>query len=211
MYSADVLDKLIRIAQDHNVLCIADEVFTGFGRTGKIFASDYLVNKPDIMALSKGLTGGTLPLGVTSCSEKLIDAFKTADFTKTFFHGHSYTANPLACAAANASFNLLTEEKCLQQIKAISNIQKQFIKTLEGNIKIKEARSMGTILAIELANEEASSYSNSIRKKIYPYFLERNILLRPLGNVIYVVPPYVIKKEELHYIHQEIANFISEL
>src|SRR6478736_7728516 len=107
MYSKEILEKLVSIAQQHNVICIADEVFTGFGRTGKLFASDYLNVQPDIMAISKGITGGFLPLSVTSCSEKILEAFQSADASKTFFHGHSYTANPLACAAANASFELL--------------------------------------------------------------------------------------------------------
>ena len=101
MYSADVLEKLIGEAHRHNVVCIADEVFTGFGRTGKLFACHHLKEKPDIIAVSKGITGGALPLGATSCSEQIVKAFTTPDFSKTFFHGHSYTANPIACAAAN--------------------------------------------------------------------------------------------------------------
>jgi adenosylmethionine---8-amino-7-oxononanoate aminotransferase len=211
MYSASVLDKLIALAHNKNVICIADEVFTGFGRTGKLFASDYLDNKPDIIALSKGITGGALPLGVTSCAEKILEAFKTADFSKTFFHGHSYTANPLACAAANASFELLTNEGCKQQIKTISDVQRQFALKLKTNKNIIESRSQGTILAIELRNDEISSYSNSLRKKIYSHFLSRNILLRPLGNVIYIVPPYVINEDELRYVHDEIENFVHQL
>ena len=103
MYSAEFLDTLILEAKKHDVVCIADEVFTGFGRTGKMFASNYLRNDPDIIAVSKGITGGSMALGVTSCCEKIVSAFRSKKNEKTFFHGHSYTANPIACAAANAS------------------------------------------------------------------------------------------------------------
>jgi adenosylmethionine-8-amino-7-oxononanoate aminotransferase len=210
-YSADLLDKVIRLAHENNVLCIADEVFTGFGRTGKMFASDYMQSKPDVIAMSKGLTGGTLPLGVTSCSAKVLEAFNTPELTKTFFHGHSYTANPLACAAANASFELLMGLECQQAIQRISEHQKTFALELKDNEKLADVRTLGTILAIELRNEENTSYVNSIRKKIYSYFLQRNILLRPLGNVIYVLPPYIIAKDELSSVHRSISTFIQEL
>lgn len=208
MYSASVLDKLIDLAHEQDVICIADEVFTGFGRTGKIFAADYLGDKPDILALSKGITGGFLPLGVTSCSEKIISAFDSPDLDRTFFHGHSYTANPLACAAANASFELLMEPSCQQRIRSISWQHRDFAASLAGNEAVLEARSLGTILAIELKSGEKSAYENSLRSKIYPYFLEKNILLRPLGNVLYVVPPYVITKEELDSIYGAIEGFL---
>ena len=111
MYSPEFLDTLILEAKKHDVVCIADEVFTGFGRTGKMFASNYLTNDPDIIAVSKGITGGTMALGVTSCCEKIVSAFRSSKNEKTFFHGHSYTANPIACAAANASFELLIARK----------------------------------------------------------------------------------------------------
>jgi len=211
IYSPGLLDRLFFYAQTKDVLCIADEVFTGFGRTGKLFASDYLVNKPDIMTLSKGLTGGSMPLSITTCSEKVAEAFETDDFLKTFFHGHSYTGNPLACAAANASFELLMREECQQSIWRIASMHNQFKEDIKHHPAIKEARSLGTIVALELKNEEETSYSNSIRKKIYSYFLEQNILLRPLGNVIYIVPPYVISKDELTTIYQAIKKFLNSL
>lgn len=208
MYPSGILDRLIEYAQKNDVVCIADEVFTGFGRTGKYFASDYLTHKPDILAVSKGITGGFLPLGVTSCSEKIVSAFDHAQFTKTFFHGHSYTANPIACAAANASFELLTDPSCQERISAITGLHKSFQGTLETNKKIADVRTLGTILAIELASAEGSSYENSFRNKIYPYFLERNILLRPLGNVVYILPPYVISDEELGFVYRSIEGFL---
>ena len=209
MYSPSILDRLIDHAQCNDVICIADEVFTGFGRTGKLFASDFLKNKPDIIALSKGLTGGAMPLGLTSCSEKIAAAYKTNDFSKTFFHGHSYTGNPLACAVANASFKLLMTENCQKNIQRIAAKHIQFKNELKNNTGINDVRSIGTILALELKNDEASTYTNSARNKIYNYFLSHNILLRPLGNVIYILPPYIITDDELDCIYDAIRKFLK--
>lgn len=214
MYSPEILDQLISLAQGHEVICIADEVFTGFGRTGKLFAGNYLKTQPDIVAVSKGITGGFLPLGVTSCSEKIVDAFKSPEASKTFFHGHSYTANPLACAAANASFDMLMSDDCQNNIQRISDSHLQFILKINpdnnrNHKAIKNVRTLGTILAIELQTKEGTSYFSEIRKKIYPFFLERNILLRPLGNVIYVLPPYVIADDELQIIYSTIEEFLK--
>jgi len=209
MYSPEILYKLISMAKQHDVVCIADEVFTGFGRTGKLFASDYLIIQPDIVAVSKGITGGFMPLGVTSCSEKILEAFQSADASKTFFHGHSYTANPLACAAANASFNLLTSKECKDNIQRINENHLTFISKNKNHKTIKNIRSLGTILALELQTIEGTSYFNEMRNKIYSFFLKRNVLLRPLGNVFYMLPPYVIKEEELNYIYGTIEEFLN--
>lgn len=209
MYSSEILDKLIDIAHQHDVVCIADEVFTGFGRTGKLFATDYLTHKPDIMCISKGLTGGTLPMGITVASQRIVDAFETPDFNKTFFHGHSYTANPLACAVANASFKLLMDPTCQANIKRIEARHQQFKKELQNHPRIKDTRQRGTILAIELDYGE-THYANEARKKIYDYFLQRNILLRPLGNVIYILPPYVTTDTELGIVYDAIKEFLYE-
>lgn len=211
MYGPRVLDELIALARSKNILCIADEVFTGFGRTGKFFASDFLSNKPDIIALSKGITGGALPLGVTSCSKLVTEAFQTTDFSKTFFHGHSYTGNPLSCAAANASFDLLASAECQQRIYTISKSQIEFRDRIQKHHAVKSARCLGTILAIELETDKGTSYNNEMRKTIYPFFLSRNILLRPLGNVIYFVPPYIVKSDELEYVHKVILEFVDSM
>ena len=136
--------------------------------------------------------------------EKIVAAFESSDFTKTFFHGHSYTANPIACAAANASFDLLMKEECRLQMTMINKLHEAFRTRIQVNAKVKEVRCLGTILAIELRSDDESSYSNDLRKKIYPFFLERDILLRPLGNVIYVLPPYVIQEAELNKIYSAI-------
>ncbi len=209
MYSSAFLDSLVQAAQKNNVICIADEVFTGFCRTGKMFASDYLTNKPDIVTISKGITGGTVPLGVTSCNEKILSAFTSSEVEKTFFHGHSYTANPIACAASNASFELLTGEKCQQQIKKISQQHEAFKQKIKGHRNLQDVRTLGTILAIELKTQHGSSYFNDARKTIYSFFLDRDILLRPLGNIIYVLPPYIIDEDQLTTIYTFIEEFLN--
>lgn len=209
IYGKDILNKMIGFAQMNNVICIADEVFTGFGRTGELFASLYMNNQPDIIAISKGLSGGTLPIGITSCSSKIVSVFESSDISKTFFHGHSFTANPLACAVANASFNLLMRDECRNNILKISALHNTFKSRMVGSEKLLDVRSLGTILALELKTEEGTSYTNAARKKIYHHFLQRGILLRPLGNVIYILPPYVITEEQLNFIYTEIENFIA--
>ncbi|MCI0751913.1 MAG: aminotransferase class III-fold pyridoxal phosphate-dependent enzyme, partial [Flammeovirgaceae bacterium] len=210
-YSSALLDSLIEMAQKKNILCIADEVFTGFGRTGKLFACDYLSNKPDIIALSKGLTGGTLPLGATLASEKVVEQFKSNELSKTFFHGHSFTANPIACASANASFELLLSQECQQNIQRIALHQKDFAKRLIAHQRVRAVHQLGTVVSLELEDDESSSYANSSRNKIYNYFIGQNILLRPLGNVIYIVPPYIISDKELHLIHSTIMKFLDTI
>ncbi|GAB3333312.1 adenosylmethionine--8-amino-7-oxononanoate transaminase [Marivirga atlantica] len=209
MYTAEILDELIQFAQAHETICIADEVFTGFGRTGKYFASDYLAHKPDIFCLSKGLTGGAMALGVTSCTEKIMDAYKSADIMKTFFHGHSFTANPIACAAANASFHLLKSSDTQEKISKINQLHLEFYELLKLHKAVENCRVLGTILALDIKTKEVTSYVNEVRHKLYPYFLERNILLRPLGNVIYILPPYIITEKELKRVYKEVLGLLD--
>ena len=211
MHQASLLDELIQIAQDHGVLCIADEVMTGFGRTGKYFATDHLVRKPDLLCMSKGITGGFMPLAVTACSQAIYDAFYADQMDKTFFHGHSYTANPLACAAANASMDLLLDPSCKQQLDAIMQSHEAFKATLASNPHIKDCRQTGTILAIEIQTPESSSYFSSIRNHIYQFCLDRGVLLRPLGNTVYIMPPYCITKAELEKTYSVIQELIESL
>jgi len=211
MYSAEILDKLIAYAQSRGVICIADEVFTGFGRTGEYFAANHLQHRPDIFTLSKGLTGGAMAMGVTTCTEKIIEVYRDSDLMKTFFHGHSFTANPIACAAANASFELLTDDKCQLAIKELSELQNQYRQQLEGHAKIRNVRQLGTILALELDTKTETSYANEVKHALYPFFLERNILLRPLGNIIYVLPPYIITPVELSTVYEAIEELLDTL
>jgi adenosylmethionine---8-amino-7-oxononanoate aminotransferase len=207
MYKAAYLDELVGMAQKKQVICIADEVMTGFGRTGKLFAMDYLNHKPDIICLSKGITGGFMPLGVTICAQNIYETFISDDVRKTFFHGHSYTANPLACAAAKASFELLLSENCQKAIERIGQKHVLFAETIQKHPFVKVARQTGTILAIEL-NTSESSYFNAIKDTFYAFCLEKGVLLRPLGNVIYIMPPYCLTDHELDFIYEVIFQFI---
>jgi adenosylmethionine---8-amino-7-oxononanoate aminotransferase len=211
MYQAKYLDELIALANENNIICIADEVMTGFGRTGKNFAIEYLNNKPDIICLSKGITGGFMPLGVTVCSHKIYDAFYADDKMKIFFHGHSYTGNPLACAAANSSMQILTSNKCQQQIQFVSSSHKQFANSVRNHPFVKEVRQQGTIIAIELNTNENSSYFNNIQSAAYQYYLSKGIFLRPLGNIVYVMPPYCIRESELQMIYAVINDSLDYL
>lgn len=210
MYSAEHLDELVGIAQQHNVICIADEVMTGFGRTGKDFACLYLQNQPDIMCLSKGLTGGAMAMGATSCSDKIVQAFRSENLKKTFFHSHSYAANPLACAVGNASLDLYLKEECQQNRLRIGEQHQVFLEKHRNHPKIREMRRQGVILAIEIENEDQTSYFNNERNRLYNFFMERNILMRPLGNIIYILPPYIITNEELNTIYEAILELLNE-
>ncbi|MDX2172334.1 MAG: adenosylmethionine--8-amino-7-oxononanoate transaminase [Bacteroidota bacterium] len=209
IYSAELLDELILLCKERNVITIADEVMTGFGRTGTFFANNHLKNKADIICLSKGLTGGYMPLGVTSCSQFIYEAYVTEDKTKTFFHGHSYTANPTACAAALASLDVLERKETEENIKLISKGHVAFKLKMQNHSKLKEIRVLGTIIAFELKTEEHTHYLNNASQNIADYFLKKGILLRPLGNIFYILPPYVITKNQLNFIYTCIEEFLA--
>lgn len=203
MYDAELLNELMEHCRHEKVLTIADEVMTGFGRTGKLFAMDHISAQPDIMCFSKGLTGGTMALGVTSCTEEIYNAFLSEDKMKTLFHGHSFTANPIACAVANASFDLIIQQETLQNIKRIQTKHQAFKQEVENHPKLKNVRQTGTIIAFEW-DTDATSYFSDIRDKLYNFFLEHGIILRPLGNILYILPPYCISDEDLDYIYSKI-------
>lgn len=207
MYEPEVLDQLIRICADHSILTIADEVMTGFGRTGKHFACGYLTGQPDIICLSKGITGGTMAFGVTSCTDEIYSAFLSDDRSKTFFHGHSYTANPVACAAALASFDLLIHDDCQQNIRLIAAAHLDFIARNQQHPALKNLRSTGTILAMDIETNEQTSYFHSLSSQLYHFFLDKGIILRPLGNTLYLMPPYCISKDELLEIYTAIESW----
>jgi len=211
MYEAQHLDEIIALCRENKVICIADEVMTGFGRTGEFFASNYLTNKPDIICLSKGLTGGYMPLGVTSCAQFIYDSCVSDDKTKTFFHGHSYTANPTACSAALASLDLMEKEETWSQIKMISDLNTAFVNTHRNHPKLKDVRSKGTILALEINTEEHTHYLNNATESIASYFLKNGIIVRPLGNILYIIPPYCITETELKQVYVVIVQFLLEL
>ena len=210
IHEADALSEMIRICRENKIFTIADEVFTGFGRTRKFFATDYLSEKPDMMCLSKGLTGGAMAMGVTSCTEEIFNAFLSEDRMKTFFHGHSFTANPVACSASLASMDLMERKETWKNIGRINNMHLKFQKTIGDQLSVS-SRVIGTILALELETSGETSYFNSIRDKAAKFFLDKGILLRPLGNVIYIVPPYCISDKDLEYIYGSIKEFIGGL
>ena len=209
MYDSEPLGEMITICCENDVLTIADEVMTGFGRTGKLFATDYLKNNPDIICFSKALTGGTMAMGLTTCTEKIYEAFLSDDKLKTFFHGHSFTANPVACAAAIASLDLVERQEFKEDIERINKQHKHFLANIIDHPKVENARLMGTILAFELKTDSETSYLNKERDNIYEFFLKRNILLRPLGNTIYLMPPYCIGINDLSYIYEVIYQFLN--
>jgi len=209
MYEAALLDELLEEAGRHDILCIADEVLTGFGRTGRLFAGEYLRHKADIICLSKGLTGGTMALGVTAVTEKIFRAFLSDDKRKTLFHGHSFTANPIACTASLASLDLLLEERCLQRIGHLSRRHQAFLGILSGFPIVRNARALGTILAFEI-NTGRDEYINAIGPEITRAALQAGIYLRPLGNTVYVMPPYCVTEKEMDQVYDFLVHCIRK-
>lgn len=211
MYEAKYLDELVATCKQNNILTIADEVMTGFGRTGTYFACEKLTNKPDIFCLSKGLTGGTMPLGVTTCTNEIYNAFLSDDKLKTLYHGHSFTANPIACVASLASLDILLESKTLQNIKRVEAKHSVFMEEIKTHSKVKAVRQTGTIIAIEWETGNETSYLSNLRNLLYAYFLDKGIILRPLGNIIYILPPYIISDEDLDYVYGAIKSALEEI
>ena len=210
MYSAELLDILLGIARKNGLFSIADEVMTGFYRTGKAFAIHHLSETVDIVCLSKGLTGGILPMGLTVTSDKLYDSFLHKEVAKGFLHGHSFTGNPIICAAICASLDLLEKKDTQEKIKLICELQTEFLEKYGNHPNFRNVRQLGTILAVELEVSGMSSYFSSIRNDAYDYFIENGILLRPLGNVVFINPPYCFTKEQLIKVQNSIVNFAEE-
>ncbi|MBS1626441.1 MAG: adenosylmethionine--8-amino-7-oxononanoate transaminase [Bacteroidetes bacterium] len=210
MYNAQLLNKILSTVKEHHIICIADEVMTGFGRTGKLFASEYITIKPDIICLSKGLTGGTMALGVTACTADIYNAYVTDDKLKTFFHGHSFTANPLACTTALASLDLLLNEECLNKIKWINDKNILFANILlqSKNNTIKNIRTLGTIVAFEIVKGK-DEYLNNISTTITQKAMQMGVYIRPLGNTVYIMPPYCITENELEKVYAVILKIIE--
>ena len=208
MYQAKYLDELLAIMQAENILCIADEVLTGFGRTGPLFAGESISHQADMICLSKGLTGGAMALGITACNQSIFNAFLSTDRTKTFYHGHSFTANPLACTAGLASLDLLEKTSCRDQIRWIRQQHEEFARNeliVIGMELLVNIRIMGTILAFEL-NTGRDEYINEVSTTVMGKALAQGIYMRPLGNTVYVMPPYCITPEQLRKIYQFILS-----
>ncbi|TAH35634.1 MAG: adenosylmethionine--8-amino-7-oxononanoate transaminase [Alphaproteobacteria bacterium] len=196
-----------QMARDYGLLIIFDEVMTGFGRTGTFCAYEQCGVVPDILCLAKGLTGGFLPLAVTICDEKIYDAFKGAGFDRALAHGHSYTANPIACAAALASLSLFKTENTLQKIEMIQAChQKQFM-PLAAHSSARHCRILGTIAAVDLDMD--TDYGSKLSRDMRLFFLNRGILIRPLGQTIYILPPYCTTAEELQKSYDVVSEALT--
>lgn len=206
MYGEQLLRDIVTRVHASGALIIADEVLTGFGRTGPLFACERAKVEPDIICLSKGLTGGFLPLGVTAVREEIFERFVSADRSQMFFHGHSYTANPIACAAARASLHLLDEASQLRRDK-IEAVHRDRLTCLSTHSKVRNTRVLGTIGAFDLA--DSSGYLDSRGRALADYALRNNVLLRPLGGTVYLLPPFCTLPEELTHAYQVIANFLE--
>ena len=209
MYSPEVLDELITICKDNNVFTIADEVMTGFGKTGKTFATDYLTIKPDIMCLSKALTGGTIPMAITTFTQEVFDGFYNDDVNKALFHGHTFTANPTGCAAALASINLLQTDEMQNNIARVNQCHLDFEQKIKSHPKVKTTRVLGVIFALEIKTENQESYYGSMRNKLYNFFIENGIIILPVGNIVYILPPYVITNEQLEKVYLIVEKAIE--
>ncbi|WP_029037358.1 adenosylmethionine--8-amino-7-oxononanoate transaminase [Salinimicrobium xinjiangense] len=204
----DGLDQILKICRENHILSIADEVMTGFGKTGKNFASDHLTAKPDIICMSKALTAGLLPMAITSCTKEVFDAFYSDELSKGLFHGHTYTANPLACTAALAGIELLISAEMQENIKRVAKSHEDFAEKLKDNPKVRNLRVLGVILAFEL-NVEMERYGN-LRNKLYAHFMEEGIFLRPLGNTIYILAPYITSNQQLVEIYTSIERALDK-
>ena len=209
MYSPEVLDKLITICKQNNVFTIADEVMTGFGKTGKTFATDYLKNKPDMMCLSKALTGGTIPMAITTFTQEVFDGFYDDDTNKALFHGHTFTANPTGCAAALASIALLQTSEIQQRIARVNESHLVFQNKIKNHQKVKATRVLGVIFALEIKTETQESYYGTMRNKLYNFFIENGVILRPVGNIIYILPPYIISQNQLEKVYATIEKALE--
>ena len=211
MYQPEVLDKLITICKQNNVFTIADEVMTGFGKTGKTFACDYLEQKPDMMCLSKALTGGTIPMAITTFSQEIFDGFYDDDTNKALFHGHTFTANPTGCAAALASISLLQTDEIQANILRVNQSHLSFQEKIKLHPRVQTTRVLGVIFALEIKRESQESYYGNFRNKLYNFFIENGVILRPVGNIVYILPPYIIENQQLEKVYSTIEKALEEI
>lgn len=208
IYEPFVIDELYKLAKEHEVFFILDEVMTGFGRTGKMFAFEQTNIVPDIICLSKGITGGTLPLAITIATKEIYEAFYSKNKADMFFHSSSYTANPIACAAASANLDIWKNESPLYKINCINKFHSEKMKLLEQNEFVKNARVLGSIFAFNIKVEK-EGYLSDIAIDLYRFYIENGVLLRPLGNTVYIMPPYCTSEKSLNQIYDIIEESIE--
>jgi adenosylmethionine-8-amino-7-oxononanoate aminotransferase len=209
VWPAEFLAGVRQLCDRYGTLLIADEVLTGFGRTGRMFASEHAAVRPDLVCLSKALTAGYLPLGATAATERIYQAFLSEDRTKTFFHGHSYTANPLACAVGLASLDLFRENAVIERVQALECQLRAGLEPLRSLPCVGDIRVIGGVGIVELESPSAG-YLDHRGGDLSAAFLDRGLLLRPLGNVLYFMPPYVITESEVDWVLAQIAEVLVE-
>jgi adenosylmethionine-8-amino-7-oxononanoate aminotransferase len=209
MYEAETLDNLIAICKENQIITIADEVMTGFGKTGKTFACDFIQDQPDMMCLSKALTGGTIPMAITTFTQDIFNAFYDDDVNKALFHGHTFTANPTGCAAALASIALLQTDVMQENIHRVNQKHKAFQKHIENHPKVSTTRVLGVIFALEIKRESQEDYYGDFRNKLYDFFIENGVILRPVGNIVYILPPYIISDLQLKKVYQVVEQALE--
>jgi len=209
-FSEKFLRNVVDMVRKHEILVIFDEVMTGFGRTGKMFACLRAKVSPDIICLAKGLTGGFLPLAATVANEEIYKMFLSDSFSTALAHGHSYTANPIGCSAAIASLAIFEEEDTLAKIQNIEMAHMRNMKKLSMLDVVNKPRVMGTIAAFEVIHC-SSGYNSPIGQKLKLEFLSHGLFLRPLGNIVYLLPPYCITPKQLDSIYEKIYNIIEKL
>jgi adenosylmethionine-8-amino-7-oxononanoate aminotransferase len=208
IWPADSLARVRELCYRYGVPMIADEVLTGFGRTGRMFACEHASVTPDIICLSKALTAGYLPMAVTAVSNAIYDAFLNDDRAKTFFHGHSFTANPLGCAVALTSLDLFDEGNVLARIGRLERQLRAGLSPLAALPAVADVRVIGGVGVVELRSDSAG-YLDNVGPRLYDAFLERGVLLRPLGNVVYFMPPYVITDAEVDWVIECIGDVVK--
>ncbi|MBY6241186.1 adenosylmethionine--8-amino-7-oxononanoate transaminase [Methylosinus sp. Sm6] len=205
VYGAETLREMRRICAAHDVLFVADEVMTGFGRTGTLFACEQAGIVPDIACYAKGLTGGSLPLAVTMCKAEIFDAHYSTDRARAFFHSSSFTANPIACAAALANLDIWESEDVRGRIARLCAMQEERLARFARSNRFADVRRIGTIAALDLRVND-SGYLATIGPALHDFFVSRGLLLRPLGNTIYVLPPYCVEANELDAVYDAIEE-----
>lgn len=210
IYPPNVLAEMKRVCETHDVLFIADEVMTGWGRTGTLFACEQAGIAPDIACYSKGLTGGSVPLAVTLCRADIFDAHYSPDRSKTFFHSSSYTANPVACAAALANLEIWQREPVMQRIGSLAALHKDRLARFYDDRRFANVRQIGTIAALDIVAKDAG-YLADIGPRLYRGFLARGLLVRPLGNTIYIMPPYCSTASDLDLVYDAIDELAGEV
>ncbi len=211
VWPAEFLRYVRAVTADAGILLIADEVFTGFARTGPMFACEHGPINPDILCLSKALTGGYLPLGVTMSTDDVYEAFLSEDRSRTLLHGHSFTGNALSCAVALEGFAVFDDEGCLERVARLEELFAERLQRLAGRAAVTGVRGIGAMAAIDLKARGSGGYFDGLGPDLYTKFLAHDILLRPLGNTLYFLPPYVIEDKDVHRVFDVIEEVVTSL